>query len=160
MNIGMTVTGAKEMERMFERLEKKEAAKIVRKETRDAQKMIMRPEIGARALGLSTGTGGGMGALIAKNLAIRAMTKMRRGSYGAKVIIKANDAFVYITADGTRHYIPNAIEYGHAAPYDAGGVKVAAPKPFMRPAYEAKRRPLAEYFAKKTILAIERAAKI
>jgi len=85
---------------------------------------------------------------------------MKRGSYGAKVVIKADDAFVHISADGTRSYIPNAIEYGHAGPGDAGGAKVAKPIPFQRSAYEEKRRPLAEYFAKKTIRAIERAARV
>ena len=156
MNISMTVTGAKELQRMLTRLERKEASKIVRKETRDSQKMVMRPTIGGKALGM---VGGRMGTEIAKNLTIRAMTKMKRGSYGAKVIIKPHDAFVYVSADGTRSYIPNAIEYGHAGPGDAGGAKVAAPIPFQRSAYEEKRRPLAEYFAKKVTQAIVMAAR-
>ena len=160
MNIGMTVKGVKELEKMLTRLERKDTAKIVRRETRDAQKNVMRPEIGAKALALGKGRGGGMGNLIAKNLVVRAMTKMKRGAYGAKVIIKAHEAFIHVTADGTRHWIPSAIEYGHAAPYDKGGTKVASPMPFQRTAYEEKRKPLAEYFAKKTIRAIERAAKV
>jgi len=156
MNIGMTVTGAKELEAMLTRLERKETAKIVRKETRDSQKMIMRPTVGSKSLGM---VGGKMGTLIAKNLTIRAMTKMRRGSYGAKVIIKPNEAFIHVSASGNRSYIPNAIEYGHAGPDDAGGAKVAKPIPFQRAAYEEKRRPLAEYFAKKVTRAIELAAR-
>jgi len=55
VNIGMTVQGAKEVGRMLERLERKETSKIVRKETRDAQKMVMRPTIGAKALGMVGG---------------------------------------------------------------------------------------------------------
>lgn len=33
-------------------------------------------------------------------------------------------------------YYPASVEYGRAAPGDAGGVKVVAPNPFMRRAYE------------------------
>ena len=118
MNIGMTITGAKEMERMFERLEKKETAKIVRHELTNAQKIIMRPAVGGKAIGM---VGGEMGTLLAKNLFVQAMKKMRRGSYGRKLSLKATDAFVYETADKTRYYIPAAIEYGHAFPGSGRG---------------------------------------
>ena len=76
MNIGMTVTGAKEVERMLSKLEKKDAAKIARKETRDAQKTVMLPTVRDNA---NVMVGGTMGNMIAKNLAVRAMTKMTRG---------------------------------------------------------------------------------
>ena len=132
------------------------ARQIARRETRQAQKEVMLPVVRSNATGM---VGGRMGALIAKNLAVRAMTKMKRGSYGAKVVIKPTEAFVH-EANGNRSYIPNAIEYGHAAPNDAGGVKVTAPVPFKRAAYEAKRRPMAEKLAKEMVKAIERAAKI
>lgn len=170
MNIGMTVTGAKEIEAMLKRMERKEVSRIARTETREAQKNIMRPAIGSKAMGM---VGGKMGTEIAKALIVRAMTKMRRGSYGAKVIIKPTDAFVHFTKgsafdmntkkqiSGKRHYIPNAIEYGHAGPGKAGTKeKVAAPNPFQRAAYEEKRRPLAEHFAKKVTRAIEQAARV
>ncbi|OQY26234.1 MAG: hypothetical protein B6244_14140 [Candidatus Cloacimonetes bacterium 4572_55] len=156
MNIGITVTGAKEVEKMLHKLERKDSAKIARTETRQAQKDVMLPAVKSNAITMVSGM---MGSLIAKNLAVRAMTKMKRGSYGAKVIIKPTDAFVS-DANGVRSYIPNAIEYGHAAANDAGGVKVTSPIPFKREAYEAKRRPLAAKLAKEMVKAIERAAKI
>ena len=156
MNVGMTVKGAKELEKMLSRLEKKESAKIARKETRNAQKTVMLPEVKSNANSM---VGGDMGRTIAKKLAVRAMTKMKRGSYGAKVVIKPHEAFVYESAAGVRSYIPNAIEYGHAGPWNAGGIKVAKPIPFKRKAYEEKRRPLAEKLSKEIVKEIERAAK-
>ena len=158
---------------MLTRLERKETSKITRDNLKLAQETIMRPAIGAKALGIDRGgeSNKGIGMEIAKNLKVVAMTKMPRYSYGRKVIIKANDAFVHYSkgssfstatkkqVSGTRSYIPNAIEYGHAGPGDAGGTKVAKPKPFQRAAYEEKRRPLAEYFAKKVTKAIELAAR-
>ena len=179
MNIGMTVTGAKELQAMLTRLERKETAKITRDNLKLAQETIMRPAIGAKALGIDRGgeSNKGIGMEIAKNLMVVAMKKMHRYSYGRKVIIKETDAFVYFAKDGTRYYIPNAIEYGHAFPGSGRGAYMAMgqtesqarksasknkdvkPIPFQRAAYEEKRRPLAEYFAKKVTKAIELAAR-
>jgi len=39
---------------------------------------------------------------------------------------------------GTQHYIPSAIEYGHAAPGQSGGAKTVPAKPFIRPAVDVK----------------------
>ena len=172
MNIGITVTGAKEIERMLSRLERKETSKIARTETREANKNVMRPAIGSKAIGLSKSQGHGMGLLIAKNLAVRAMTKMHKGSYGSKVIIKNDPALVGYTkgssfdistrkqVSGKRSWIPSAIEYGHASPGDAGGVKVAEERPFQRQAYEETKRPIVKYLSIKMIKAIERAARV
>lgn len=41
---------------------------------------------------------------------------------------------------GKRSFIPYAIEYGHAGPGNHGGGRVAAPKPFIRPAHEATKK--------------------
>ena len=38
---------------------------------------------------------------------------------------------------GKRHYIPNAIEYGHAGPGNAGGPKTVAPISYLRPAFDS-----------------------
>lgn len=154
--IGIEEKGAKEVSRMLKRLEKKDVSKIAKSNTRKAQKEVMIPAIRGNATDM---VGGKMGALLAKNLTVRAMTRMQRGSYGHKVILKATDAFVYEAEDGTRSYIPSAIEYGHAAPYDAGGTKVAKAAPFQRDAYEKKRIILAERLRRDIISDIERAAK-
>lgn len=156
MNFGMTITGAKEIDKKLHKLATKDVSTSARKSTRESQKAVMLPAVKSNAEGM---VGGSMGTLIAKNLTVRAMTKMQRGSYGAKVVIKPTDAFVYFSADGTRSYIPNAIEYGHAAPGDAGGTKIVGPNPFQRKAYEQKRKPLAAHFSRMIVRLIEAAAK-
>lgn len=156
MNIGMTVHGAKEVERMLDRLEKKETARVCRKETRNAQKPMM-SEIKANAMAM---VGGSMGSAIAQNLAIRAMTKLQRGHYGHKIIIKPTELFVHESKQGVRSYIPNAIEYGHAAPGDAGGVKITAPNPSQRKAYENMRLAVISLAARNISSGIINAARI
>ena len=155
-SFGMTITGVKEIEKKFKRLEKKDSRKIVKKEAREAQKSVMLPAVKSNATAM---IGGSMGSAIAKKLAVRAMTKMKRGSYGAKVIIKEDEQFVHVSADGVRSYIPNAIEYGHAAPNNKGGTKITKPIPYKRKAFEEKRRALAAKFESGTIRAIEEAVK-
>jgi hypothetical protein len=154
--IAFDTKGLKNIQRKLARLETKEVAKIARTDTRKVQKDVMLPAVRENATGM---VGGKMGAMLTKNLTVRAMTKMQRGSYGHKVIIKATDAFVHIAADGTRSYIPNAIEYGHAAPYDEGGSKVTRALPFQRDAYEKKRRPASEKLAREMVKDIERAVR-
>lgn len=154
--IDISEKGLKELMRKINRLEKKEVAKIARQKTRGVQKEVMLPAVIGNATGM---VGGKIGALLAKSLTVRAMTKMRRYNYGAKVVIKPTDAFVYESADGTRSYIPNAIEYGHAAPYDAGGSKVAKAIPFQRHAYEQKRLPAARKLSRDIIKSIEQAVR-
>ena len=90
-SFGMTITGVKEIEKKLLRLEKKDAKKIVKKEAREAQKKVMLPAVKSNATAM---IGGVMGTLIAKQLTVRVMTKMKRGSYGAKVIIKDSDGNV------------------------------------------------------------------
>lgn len=46
------------------------------------------------------------------------------------------------------NYWPAAVEYGHAAPGDRGGVKVVRPIPFMRIAYDKSRIPATIAFAR------------
>jgi hypothetical protein len=146
--------GVKEIQALLKHLEKKEAAAASRKSTREAQKEVMMPEYKTNALAM---VGGQMGQAIAKAIAARAMTNMRRGSYGHKVIIKDDNQFVYYTkgaasdiqkkklikGSGKRYFIPAAIEYGHAFPGKGG--KKGSPKdvpanPFAQTAYETKRQ--------------------
>ena len=156
MNLGMTIQGVKEIERKLHKLETKDVSRIARTDSRSAQNTIMLPEIRGNAVGMVSGK---MGALLASSMTVRAMTKMRRGSYGHKVVIKDKAAFVYESKDGTRSYIPNAIEYGHAAPYDAGGAKVSTAIPFQRKAYESKRGATAKKLANNMIRHIESAVR-
>jgi len=152
----MTITGVNEIEKKLMRLEKKDAKKIVKTEAREAQKKVMLPAVKSNATAM---IGGAIGSLIAKMLTVRVMTKMKRGSVGSKVIIKESESLVHVSADGVRSYIPNALEYGHAAPNNKGGTKISKPIPFKRKAFEEKKRALAKEFETQTIKAIERSVK-
>lgn len=146
--------GIKEIQNLLKHLEKKEAAAASRKATREAQKDVMMPEYKTNALAM---VGGQMGQAVARAITVRAMTKMRRGSYGHKVIIKDDDQFIHYTkgsasdiqkkkmikSSGRRYFIPASIEYGHAFPGRGG--KKGAPKdvpanPFAQTAFETKRQ--------------------
>ena len=135
--IGFTIKGAKEISSLLKTIERKESAKIARKSTRESNKEIIAPALKQSAVNM---VGGRLGGLIANAVAVRAMTKMRRGNYGSKVILKDTDALVYHTKDGHRFYIPSAIEYGHAFPGRGRGKnppKDVAANPFARTVYEA-----------------------
>ena len=152
------ISGVKEIAKMFEQLEKKKAATVARQSTRQANKDITLPQLQSSA---SQVVGGEIGADISNSFKIKAMTKLRKGSYGTKVLINEDDKFVYFTKgsssdldrkkfnkdSGKRYFIPTAIEYGHAYP-GRGGKKKAPkdvqPKPFMRPVYEKHRLGIAQ----------------
>jgi len=131
MQIGMTLKGGKELEKKLLRLETKVARKVVRKAVRKS----LKPEHVASKSNARSMVGGSMGALIARNMQLRAFKKQKKGSYGMSVKIKSDvPEFVAESSSGKRNYIPSAIEYGHAAPGDAGGTKIVAANPFMRAA--------------------------
>lgn len=161
MNVGMKITGAKEVEAMLRRMEKKEGVKAVKKGTRETQKSVVKPALERNAKELTTNAknkvgsmaGEDMGVLISQNIAVRVATKLKKGSYGSDVVIKENPAFRHGAS-----YIPAAIEYGHAAPGDAGGVKVAAPVPFMRKAFEESSQRAMYMAGLKIVEEIEKAA--
>lgn len=151
----MQMQGAKDIERLFNKLERKEAAKGTRKAVRETQKETVLKDAVSNA---SSMVGGETGAKLSKSLAVRTMTKLKRGHYGAKVIIKPTDFFVHIAEDGSRHYIPNAIEYGHGFPGRAGQ-KDVKPIPFMRKSFESNRLKAAGVFSRKVISYLESAVK-
>lgn len=150
----LEIQGVEYIIKRLHKLEVKEVAKIARSNTRKGNKEIME-EVRQN---VSLMVGGDMAQKIADNLTIRAMVKMHKGDYGTKIIIKPNDIFVHESKNtGKRSYIPNAIEYGHAAPYDFGGVKIAAPRPFQRKAYEDKRKSVSRKVQKRILLELIRA---
>ncbi len=135
----MKLMGAKEIQRVIDKLTKQEVAKAAREATREAQNVIMLPEYRGNAMSI---VGGEMGAAISKALKVRVMTRMKKGNYGVKVLLEEPDQFVHETKDGKRHFIPAAIEYGHAFPGRGGGKsppKDVPAKPFARTAFESKR---------------------
>tara|TARA_Y100000310_G_scaffold160622_1_gene160387 strand:- start:1662 stop:2135 length:474 start_codon:yes stop_codon:yes gene_type:complete len=128
--IDMMLEGAAELEKTLLRLEKKTAKKVVRKAVRAGAK----PTLTTAKNNAASMVGGKMGALIKKNIVIKAYKKQRSGSFALAVRMRSGVAeFIHITADGERYYIPMAIEYGHALP-GAGGSKSkdVVAVPFMR----------------------------
>ena len=45
---------------------------------------------------------------------------------------------------GVRAFLPAAIEFGHAAPYQAGGAKVTPERPFYRSSFDQNREAMAD----------------
>jgi len=133
VDISVQLSGAKELEKALSRLERNSAKKIVRRGVRAGAKIIQQ----AQKSKAQSIVGGSMGALLSKNTIVKAFKRQRRGSFGVSVMFRPDvDEFVHKTADGEEHYIPNAIEYGHAAPGDAGGAKIVPAKSFVRTAYD------------------------
>ncbi len=124
----MKVKGLKELEKKLKRMEKKDAKKAVRKGVREAQKITQKV---AKSNSQSM-VGGEMGQKISGALKVKPINKQKKGYYALQVGIDPNksDEFVHITEDGTRYYIPTAIEYGHRK--QGGGTVPAIP--FMKKA--------------------------
>ena len=145
--IDAEIQGVKEIERLFKQLETKESAKAVRSSTRITQKETNLKDAKSNA---SSMVGGNTGKKIARNLVVRAMTGLKRGHYGIKVMIKPTDAFVVESKDEKRYYIPTAIEYGHGYPGRSGN-KDVKPIPFMRNAFEKNRHKVVNVLRKYTL---------
>jgi len=135
--VTMQLEGADNLERTLASLEKTVAKKLARKGVRAAAGVTL-PVCKAMAASV---VGGRMGSLLAAALEVRAAKKQRPGSYMMRVqhSAKHNETFVDVAADGTRNYIPNAIEYGHAGPGGGGGAKTVQPMPYMRPGLESTK---------------------
>lgn len=126
------IEGGKELERRLAELESKVGKKIIRQAVRNSHK-IMLAAAKSRAVSL---VGGTMGKLLASNLVLRATRRQRRGSYEMQVRTRSESEgapaeFTHITRDGTQHYVPAAIEFGH------GSNKEQSARPFMRQAADA-----------------------
>jgi len=130
MKAGFVIEGAKELERNLATLEKRIQKKVVRQAVRAGQKPLL-----ARAKANAVNrVGGTMGALIAKNLVIKAPRRQQKGMYSLHVQLRSGvSEFVHPTKSGRRHFIPADIEYGH------GSDKEGAARPYARPATDATR---------------------
>ena len=131
MNVVIRVQGDRELERKLLAMDRKVAKKTVRTAVRNGAKVTQKAiKENAKSI-----VGGKMGSMLSKNTVIRAFKKQRRGSFGVSAMLKPGvEEFV-----SKGNYIPNAIEFGHAAPGDAGGTKVVAAMPFIRPAQDATK---------------------
>jgi len=133
--------------------DRKVLAKLKHMEKKAAQKAIKKGVTAGRKKTLAVArhnaaslenVGTGMAEKIASSLVSRVTPKktLKAKDAWAKEItfnpkkVEAN-GLIYISKEGVRSFIPFAIEYGHAAPYQGGSKnKVASPKPFMRVAHE------------------------
>ena len=153
MYFDVTMTGGEAIDKALKGLEPKIAKKLVRQSLKKALEPIKALAI----INAATIVGGVMGSLLQQYMEVRPFRRQRKGQYGAMVRIKNTGMwpFVHITKAGVREYIPAAIEYGHAAPYQGAGHLDAATeigkidrqiepravpaRPFMRPAFEGGR---------------------
>ena len=151
--ITMKIDGAKEIEKMLDRLGTKVGKKVVKSALKTAAKApLQQAKSNAKALA-SGKSKKGISKLIAKFLKARMMSKMRKGNFGVAVEVsaKGNDYFVGYTSEGKRYYIPAAIEYGHDN---------VAPRSFMRNAWDVTKSKAFAIATNHMRKGIERVAKI
>ncbi len=129
----LDVQGMAELERKLQALDSKVKRKVVRVAVKSGADVIKhQAESNAETI-----VGGEMGTLIARRLGTRRFRRQRRGSYGVSLRIRPGPLeFIWITQDGTRYYVPSALEFGHI---DRAGGFVPA-RPYMRPAFDSKVR--------------------
>jgi len=127
----ISITGLAELEWKLVSLDRRVKRKIVRKAVKAGADIIKhQAEENARST-----VGGEMGTLISRRLGTSRFRKQKRGSYGVSLRIRPGPLdFIWITQDGTREYVPSALEFGHV---DRAGNFVPA-MPYMRPAYDSK----------------------
>ena len=141
--LNFTFTGVRELANRLERFEPRIGKGVVRRGLRVGAKIIgeRAKELAFSVVGFGGGTGSeDMGAKIANSIGVRAAKARFKGEYSVRVAVdpsgKHNDEFVHISAQGVRTYVPNAIEYGHAAPGMHGGPKIVGPMSYMRKAFD------------------------
>lgn len=144
------IEGAKELEKMLAQIGGKVAKKIVRQAVRQGQKPIL-ASVKSNA---STMVGGAMGAKIAKKSKIKVPKRQKRGQYMLSTQVISDPDFKHINKDGTRHWIPSAIEFGH------GSSKEEAAVPFMRRAADSQGDNAMNITIKELGEGIEREAKL
>ena len=169
--IEMTLEGGAALNKKLIGLEGKVAKKIAKKAVRDAAKVVLAP---AKANAKSM-VGGKMGQLISRALQLKVGKAKRRGHYFMRVQHnpKYNDEFVHQSEGSasrptgkrgfikaSRTYIPNAIEYGHAFPGQAGGAKSVAAIPYLRSAFDGNVHNAAAVMNRELISSIERAWRV
>ncbi len=129
--------------------DKKVLAKMKRMETTVVQKAVRKGVRAGRKDTLAKardnaarleGEGTGMAEKIASSLKLMVTGKRKLHASDAYAIEVGFDTKKVPELIDKKNFIPFAIEYGHAGPGQGGTkTKVAAPKPFMRPAHEATK---------------------
>lgn len=130
------IRGLKELDRKLRALDNKVKRKLVKSAVKKGASVIL-DRVKSNAV---TMVGGEMGALLAKNVKVKAFRRQKRGSYGVGVRPKNHIGFIWITQDGTREYIPAAIEFGHFGGWQQANPSFVPAIPFMRTAFDSKVR--------------------
>jgi hypothetical protein len=135
--ISMKLRGAEQLDRAFRALGGRQAKKALRGAVRDGAKIVA-PRMAGNARSM---VGGDMGNRIASAVVVRS-GRGGRDAVRIRAMIdpRRADQFAHVSRGGRRHYIPGAIEYGHAAPGEAGGPKIVPAIPFARSAWTSTRR--------------------
>lgn len=131
MSADIKITGLEILEREMKKLPGKFSKDIVRTSIRETANKIALKRVKSNARSM---IGGKMGRLIAKNLKYKGYKKQKKGQYAGFIGVsaKGNADFVVMgkglddKGKPKRHYIPNAIEFGH------GNAKAI---PYQRDAY-------------------------
>ena len=146
------IRGLKELDQKMKSLDIRVTKKVVRIAVKRGANIILQ-QSKSNAVSM---VGGDMGNLIAKNLVARVFKKRRRGSYGVAVRLKSGGmGLIWITQDGTREYIPAAIEFGHEGGWQQENPTFVPAIPFMRAAFDSKVRDAERYIARTLGLGIE-----
>lgn len=137
MQIAVDIKGLRELLNKMDTLPIKTAKSIIRKGCRRGAAVIRdQQKKNARSM-----IGGEMGQLIARHTSIMTPKQRRKGQYMLCVWLTKSLKFIHRRrSDGTRYYIPAAIEYGHGAPGEGGkGFKTVPAIPFARNAADEKK---------------------
>lgn len=151
MATNLEVHGLHELFRKLDGLEPKLKKKVLRDALTKGANVTL-------AAAKANAPGGGAG-LLGSKLMVRNIPKLRRGEVGVMVAFRNSKKLLYTTKAEHTYFIPAAIEFGHVAPYvreaeiarlaaigrkrshkaNPRDIKVAAPHPFLRPAYDTTR---------------------
>lgn len=112
--IEVKIEGGEELSAKLQKIQKGLSGEIIF----SAIKKALQPTLMQSKQNATSMVGGKMGAWLASALYIKPFKRKKRGSSGMNVVIHKsyNAAFQYVTKMGLQHYIPSAIEYGHAKP--------------------------------------------
>lgn len=142
--IAITVQGANKLERKLVRLEPKLGRKVIKQSLRAGAKIVLSKTkaiapVGGSRLGHKRKIGRRRTTIAHRRgymkqaIVIRAAKKNRPGIYAILQVFDTRrfPDLVVKSKSGRRAFYPAAVEYGHAAPGQAGGAKVVAAKSFV-----------------------------
>lgn len=125
--VSIEIKGAEALEKQLLRIERKVAKKVVRTASRAAAKDV----VAAQKAAAPKDSGD-----LRKSMKVRA--NQYKDGYAAGLWFDT-ERFPQLIGEGAygkRAFYPFAVEYGHAAPGQAGGTKTVPPQPFIRNTFD------------------------